>query len=156
MEVVTIDKTKPDWHRIKGEYIAGGISQRELAKKYNLSWSTLQKRAARDGWAKERKKACDKVVEEVVQKTAKKNADNATLAADIQRKGLLLLYNLMEDFANVTATEHRESVGGVTDIKRLRDLTAAYKDLTDNITTPDANGNPLLESLYRLMNDKND
>lgn len=151
MGVISIDKKRTDWHRIKGEYVAGGISQRDLAKKYGLSWSTLQKRAAREHWAKARSAACAKVVEKVVQKAAEKNADNATLAADIKRKGLLILDGLFDDFATVMATERRESKNGVTDIKRLRDLTAAYKDLTEDITNPEAEDSPLLRSLYKLI-----
>ena len=146
--VVQIDKT--DWNRIKGEYVAGGISQRQLAKKYKLSWSTLQKRAARERWADIRQKACNKVVEKVVQETAKKKADNATLAADIKRKGLIILDSLFDDFAQVRATEHRESRKGITDIKRLRDLTQAFRDLTDDMQTAEGPSNELLQSLLDL------
>ena len=153
-EVVTIGKKSPDWHRVKGEYVAGGISQRELAKKHGIPWTTLQKRAAREGWRKERDAACAKVVEKVVQKTAEKNADNATLAADIKRKGLLILDRLMDEFETVKGTEHRDYTGrNLTDIKRLRDLTAAYKDLTDDMAKPETEGNPILNSLFRLMNE---
>ena len=155
--MITIDKKSPDWHRVKGEYVAGGISQRDLAEKHGIPWTTLQKRAAREGWAKEREAACAKVVEEVVQKTAKKNADNATLAADIKRKGLLLLDRLFDEFETVTATEHRDYTGrNLTDIKRLRDLTAAYKDLTDDMAKPEETESPLLRSLYDLMKENTD
>lgn len=146
--MVQIGKT--DWNRIKGEYIAGGISQRELAKKYGLSWSTLQKRANRERWAEVRQRACNKVVEKVVQETAKKKADNATLAADIKRKGLIILDGLFDDFAQVRATEHRESRKGITDIKRLRDLTQAFRDLTDDMPSAENANNDLLQSLMEL------
>ena len=146
--MVQIGKT--DWNRIKGEYVAGGISQRELAKKYGLSWSTLQKRANRERWAEVRQRACNKVVEKVVQETAKKKADNATLAADIKRKGLIILDGLFDDFAQVRATEHRESRKGITDIKRLRDLTQAFRDLTDDIPSGENANSELLQSLMEL------
>lgn len=94
------------------------------------------------------------MVEKVVQKTAEKVADNATLAADIRRKGLIILDGLFDDFAEVRATERRESKQGVTDIKRLRDLTAAYKDLTDDMAKPDENENPLLRSLWNVMQER--
>ena len=146
--MVQIGKT--DWNRIKGEYVAGGISQRELARKYGLSWSTLQKRAARERWADIRQKACAKVVEKVVQETAKKKADNATLAADIKRKALIILDGLVDDFAQVRATEHRESRKGITDIKRLRDLTQAFRDLTDDMPSGENANSELLQSLMEL------
>jgi len=146
--VVQIGKT--DWNRIKGEYVAGGISQRELARKYGLSWSTLQKRAARERWADVRQRASAKVVEKVVQETAKKKADNATLAADIKRKALIILDGLVDDFAQVRATEHRESRKGITDIKRLRDLTQAFRDLTDDMPSAENANSELLQSLMDL------
>lgn len=148
--MLPIGKKRVDWHRVKGEYVAGGISQRDLAKKHHIPWSTLQKRAARESWADERKNACAKVVAKVVQETAKKQADNATLAADIKRKGLIILDGLFDDFAQVRATEHRESRKGITDIKRLRDLTQAYRDLTDDMQTSEEAGNELLQSLLNL------
>lgn len=154
MEVIPIGKTSPDWNRIKAEYVAGGISQRDLADKYGIPFGTMQKRARKGKWTEERTQAGEKVVEKVIQKTAKKTADNATLAADIKRKGLLLLDRLFDEFETVTATEHRDYKGrNLTDIKRLRDLTAAYKDLTDDMAKPETEGNPILNSLFRLMNE---
>ena len=38
------------WNRIKTEYIAGGTSYRKLAEKYNVSFSTLRKIAAKEHW----------------------------------------------------------------------------------------------------------
>lgn len=134
--MIPIGKTNPDWNRIKAEYVAGGISQRELADKYGIPFGTMQKRARKGKWTEERTQAGEKVVEKVIQETAKKTADNATLAADIKRKGLLLLDRLFDEFETVNATEHRDYKGrNLTDIKRLRDLTAAYKDLTDDMQT---------------------
>jgi hypothetical protein len=153
--VIPIGKTNPDWNRIKGEYVAGGISQRDLAEKYGIPFGTMQKRAVREKWTEERTEAGDKVVEKVIQKTAEKTADNATLAADIKRKGLLLLDRLFDEFDSVTSTEHRDYKGrNVTDIKRLRDLTAAYKDLTDDMAKPEESESPILRSLCKMMQEK--
>ena len=90
-----------------------------------------------------------------MQETAKKKADNATLAADIKRKGLIILDGLFDDFAQVRATEHRESRKGITDIKRLRDLTQAFRDLTDDMQTNDGPGSELLQSLLDLERKSN-
>ena len=60
-----------------------------------------------------------------------------------------MLERLFDDFAQHTATEHRESNDGVVDVKRLRDLTAAYKDLTSDIAISDTS-NDLLQSLLDL------
>ena len=149
--MIPIDSKKPDWNRIRADYVSGGSSLRKLAKEYGISNSTIEKRAAREAWARKRKAAQGKVVENVVRKTAEKAADNATLAADIRRKGLEILNNLFDDFRTVNATEHRDYQGmKITDIKRLRDLTAAYKDLTGDIVTGETQGSELLQSLFDL------
>ena len=154
--MIPIDKKSPDWNRIKAEYVSGTDSLRELSAKYKVPWSTLRQRAYREKWGADRKKTQTKVEQIVVKEAAKKAADNATIAADIRRKGLILLDGLFDDFAEVRATEHRESRRGVTDIKRLRDLTAAYKDLTDDMAKPEETENPLLRSLYDLMKENAD
>lgn len=152
--MVPIDKAKPDWNRIRTEYKTGTASLRDLAKKYDISWSTLRARAYREKWGEDRKNAQTRIEQNAVRKAEKKAADNATLAADIKRKGLLLLDRLFDEFETVTATEHRDYTGrNLTDIKRLRDLTAAYKDLTDDMAKPDTEVNPILNSLFRLMNE---
>lgn len=157
MEVIPIGKTSPDWNRIKAEYVSGTDSLRELSAKYKVPWSTLRQRAYREKWGEDRKNTQTKIEQNVVRKAEKKAADNATLAADIKRKGLLLLDRLFDEFATVNSTEHRDYNGmKLTDIKRLRDLTAAYKDLTDDMAKPEETENPLLRSLYDLMKENAD
>ena len=153
--MIPIGKTNPDWNRIKAEYVSGTDSLRELSTKHKVPWSTLRSRAYREKWGEDRKNAQTKIEQNAVRKAEKKAADNATLAADIKRKGLLLLDRLFDEFANVTATEHRDYTGrNLTDIKRLRDLTAAYKDLTDDMAKPEETENPLLRSLWNVMQEK--
>lgn len=155
--MILIDKAKPDWNRIRTEYQTGTASLRDLSKKYGVPWSTLRARAYREKWGEGRKNAQTKIEQKVVKEAEKKAADNATLAADIKRKGLLLLDRLFDEFETVTATEHRDYKGrNLTDIKRLRDLTAAYKDLTDDMAKPEETENPLLRSLYDLMKENAD
>ena len=149
--MIPIDKTKPDWNRIKAEYVSGVESMKSLSEKHGVPFSTIRRRSERENWTADREAARIEIRQKVVRETAKKTADNATLAADIKRKGLLLLDRLFDEFETVTATEHRDYTGrNLTDIKRLRDLTAAYKDLTEDMATGDTNENSLLRSLYEL------
>ena len=57
-----------DWLTIKTEYINSNISQRDIAKKYNVSFSTLQVRARKEKWTEERKKQYDEIEASVRQK----------------------------------------------------------------------------------------
>ena len=149
--LISIDSEKRvDWHQIQAEYI-NGASIRSLAEKYPVSFATIQKRSIREKWSESRKAAKIKITENVIEKTAEKVADNATLAADIKRKGLMLLNKLFDDYMQYTVTEHRESKEpGTVDVKRLRDLTAAYKDLTEDIQAGSNATNELLQSLLDI------
>lgn len=147
--MTTIDKAKPDWNRIKAEFLATNKSLHELSVEYGVPWETLRKHSVNEHWRDERTKAQANAAQKVANKAAQKMADNATLAADIKRKGLIILSGLFDDYSQVMATERKETKGNVVDIKRLRDLTSAYKDLTGDITTPIGN-NELLQSLLDL------
>ena len=126
-----------DWNAIRAEYIGGGISQRKLAKKYGVSDTTLMKKANAEGWHKLREKAESKSTAQAQQKTAEAAADNAVIAADIKKR-LLLRLSRMEQKYPFDATEVRTSEGKNTVTFRIRDLTAAYKDLTSDMNL---NGN---------------
>lgn len=47
---------RPNWDRIKAEYLKGGIGYRPLAAKHGVSESTLTKRAIRESWDSERQR----------------------------------------------------------------------------------------------------
>ena len=63
-----------DWSKIKAEYIAGGISYRSLAQKYNISFNTLKRIAVKEGWATLRDKAYNKATTKMVNEVATENA----------------------------------------------------------------------------------
>ena len=69
---------KVNWEKIKTEYITGDISQRKLAEKYGVPYSTLRDRARKDTWFKQRKKSRQKVVSKSVQKVEAKQVQVAT------------------------------------------------------------------------------
>lgn len=137
-----------DWNAIRAEYIGGGISQRKLAKKYGVSDTTLMKKANTEGWHKMRQKAESKSTAQAQQKTAEAAADNAVIAADMKKRLLLRLQRIEQKYP-FDATEIRTQEGKNTVTFRLRDLTAAYKDLTADMATGTGN-NELLQSLYDM------
>ena len=52
-----------DWIKIKQEYVENNITLEELAKKYNVSSSSIMHRSAQESWATERQIFCRKVAE---------------------------------------------------------------------------------------------
>lgn len=137
-----------DWAAIQAEYISGA-SIRELAAKHKISKSAIGNKCKMERWTESRRKAVDRARTKSIQKAAEAAADNATIAASIKRKGLQLLDRLFDEYMTETGTEHREVKGSRTDIKRLRDLTSAFKDLTGDMQTA-APPNELLQSLLDL------
>lgn len=139
-----------NWQQIRAEYISGSISQRQLALKYGIPFSTLQSRAKRGKWGDEKKAVAVKITENAIKKTAESVENNTMLAEKIKRKGLETLDRLFDEFMTITATEHRDYTGrNLTDIKRLRDLTAAYRDLTEDI--PKAENMDTMEKLDAML-----
>lgn len=69
---------KVNWEKIKTEYITGDISQRKLAEKYGVPFTTLKYRAAREEWFKARQKHKDRVVTKSTQKAEAKQVRVAT------------------------------------------------------------------------------
>lgn len=143
------EQKRVNWHKIRAEYI-GGATQRSLAEKYHVSRDTIARHCRMEKWTEKRENAKAEVTQNVIQKTADLAADNATIAAGIKRKGLLMLDKLFDDFARYTSTEHQQFGPGSKDISRLRDLTAAYKDLTGDLSMNSNGTNELLQSLIDL------
>ena len=69
INIATVDYTK-----LKKEYLRGNISYRELAKKYNVSFSTLRKVAAKEQWTQLRNNAGAKRDTVLAEKIGEENA----------------------------------------------------------------------------------
>ena len=63
-----------DWKAIKAEYIAGGVSYRELAEKHGVSQSNLRKVAAKEHWTELRNSVDTKKEQLLVDKLGNKSA----------------------------------------------------------------------------------
>ena len=74
---------------------------------------------------------------QAVQKIADEAADNAALAEELRHK-LLLRLRAIEAKYPLDATEIRRKAEGATAIFRIKDLTAAYRDLVGDMPRADA------------------
>ena len=139
---------KPDWNAIRAEYIGGGISQRKLAEKHGVSADVLMQKANREGWKKDRDKAMSKAIAKVQQKSANAIADNVKVAAELKNQLLKRLQAIAEKYP-FDATEIRSRQSGNVVIFRIRDLTAAYRDLTDDM--PKAEDSSTMDKLDQML-----
>lgn len=133
-------KKRENWAKIKAEYIAGGISQRKLAAKYRIPFSTLRDRANVEKWTAEREYSRNKIVAKAVQKTADAAASNA--AKSEKARGILIdqLIKAIENMPENGGTYARRYIGDGN-----KKVTVDY-DLLDMVTA--------LEKLSRDDNDK--
>lgn len=147
------DKKRVDWNAIRAEYIGGGISQRKLAAKYGVSPDVLMQKANREHWKDDRDKAISKGIAKSQQKSADAIADNAVIAAEIKKRLLLRLQRIEERYP-FDATEVRAKQGNNFVVFRIRDLTAAYKDLTEDLPKPEEDKNGPIYELLRRIDDE--
>jgi hypothetical protein len=142
----------PDWQALHDEYIAGGISQRKLAAKYGIDYGRIRDKSIRDGWVKDRERAMSKAQAKVEQKIATTAADNATIAARIKEKLLRKLEKELDSLPDSIGTETRQSMierdkgktKEATKVFKLRDLAAAYRDLTADMVSTETAGSDLM------------
>ena len=108
---------KADWNKIKTEYITTDISQRDLAKKYNVPYSTLRDRCKADGWYAEKKQFRSKVV-----------ADAKEQIATSKTEQLLEEYNIACAFIKMielSVLEDNYHYAGKLDTKRVNEAANA-------------------------------
>ena len=150
MITIANEKQRIDFSPMRAEYIAGGTSYRKLAKKYGVSATCVGAHARSEGWAKERAEVAAISIAKTIQKTADIAAENAVRAQRIKSRLLEKLETLME--AQLKATEERQydGIDRLVAINRLRDLTAAYKDLTGDMPRAEA-GEETLQQAREIL-----
>ena len=126
----------PDWEKIRAEYIAGGISIREIAQKYGINRGAVGRKAKAENWAEDRAKTASivrqKTDDTIVSRLSEAYAENADIAERIRMKLLARLEREIDALPDSIGT--RLSRDGKE--CKLRDLTGAYLDLTRD--APDA------------------
>lgn len=157
-----------DWNAIRAEYIGGGTSYRKLAKKYKVNYNQISERGSREGWVNLAEEVRIKTLSRSVQKSAEAAADNAAIAARIRTKLLRKLEReidaLPDSMGSETANTARENVYSpdgkrITSVKeagkvyKLRDLAAAYKDLTADMQIAGGSDIEDLSPLVELLRD---
>ena len=109
----------------------------------------MRGRSESEGWVKDRQLAERKAVAQTAQKVASAASDNAAVAQRIKAKLLKKLEREIDALPDLVGSETRHTVTDnnytegknprlknskeVSKAYRLRDLTAAYKDLTDDM-----------------------
>lgn len=136
------------WHQIRAEYITG-VSQRKLAEKYHVSRDVIAYHCRLEKWSEQRDAAKAEVAQSCIQKTADIAAENAVRAQRIKTRLLDKLEKLMDEQLRATE-ERRYDDDKLVEVHRLRDLTAAYKDLTGDMPKAEA-GEDVLRQAREIL-----
>lgn len=86
-----------DWNAIKQEYLATGISYRDLAKKHGVSKDTLARRAKVEHWRDTMRQICDKTTTKTVDRISDTQADSAAQLQATARKLLDAMGEMVDD-----------------------------------------------------------
>ena len=108
-----------NYKKIKAEYIAGGTSYRELAKKHGVSFSTLRKVAAKEQWTELRNKTGAKRDTKIVESISDQEAKRATDIIDVADKLLGKISEMLDMDVNAYNTQN------------IKNLTSALKDIKE-------------------------
>lgn len=148
------EQKRIDWNTIRAEYIAGGISQRRLAEKHGISQGYLMQRANAENWTEARAEALSRSIEKTKQMTAEQVGRSAVTAERIREKLLKRLEREIDKLPEsigsnrhkgTTQFEYGKDGKGYKPTKtkeeytdyKLKDLTSAWKDLTDGLDLGD-------------------
>lgn len=77
-----------DWEIIRADYIAGGLSVRELVERYNVSFGTIKRRCKEEKWVELRKKRKPFVDTNLCNRVNDKQITNVEIMEDITTKML--------------------------------------------------------------------
>lgn len=106
-----------DYSKLKKEYLRSDISQRDLAQKYDVSYGTLRKVAAKEQWTELRNKARTKADEKFIDAISDKEAQEAVDIVSVADKLLGKISKMLEE--------------GVYNTQNIKNLTSALKDLKE-------------------------
>lgn len=111
-----------NWAEIKADYINGGGSYRELAKKHGVSASTLMQKAAREKWKTEAEALRSEAEVATKQKAVEKIAESESDILAIKSRLRLKMYEQIERrMASADKLEGQE----------FRRLVQSYKDMCE-------------------------
>ena len=114
-----------DWKRIKAQYVAGGVSLRELSEKHGVSFSTIQKKSMEEKWSDLRKKQGRKTEEKLIEAVSNQEVKKAVDIIDVADKLLEKASELME--MPLTTQSFKQLTSALKDLKEIK----GYKSEAD-------------------------
>ena len=111
-----------EWKKLRAEYIAGGISYRKLAEKYNESLSNIKRVAKNEGWVELRNQCQAKAATKIVEIESDKQAERMRRLLTVSDKLLTAVEDAVDQF---------QAGELLLDKSALKSLSGTIKDIKD-------------------------
>ena len=115
-----------DWKKLRAEYIAGGTSYRKLAEKYDVSFHTLRKQAAKENWKALKDKTTAKTVTKIIEIESDKQAERMKRLLTVSDELLLVVEDAVKKFKaeelQLDRTALKSLSGTIKDIKDIQSI----------------------------------
>lgn len=124
-----IQRTDAEWRKIKLEYVAGKTTLQKLAQKYQVSESTIRKKASSQGWKKRKRQVGTKLEQKAIERLCDARArEFETIASVNDRMGDVLDY-LLEFIAEQPPTKYDDLRGVESLTKAIAQVVMVKRDL---------------------------
>lgn len=111
-----------DWSKLKAEYIAGGTSYRKLAKKYGVSFNTIQGVAKQEKWVELRNQVKDKSTTKMVESIAQDITKNAVKINNVADKLLDKISRMLDEYDELDSQSIKHFTSALKDIKDVKGI----------------------------------
>ena len=123
---------KIPWAKIKAEWLKGGVTHEELAKKYNVSLKTLRNRSSNEGWGKQKGKIREKTEEELSTRIAHARANKLAkliTAQDDLMDGLVELMAMVKEKPQLFFSKKGDLRNAESLTRAIQTATLTQRDL---------------------------
>lgn len=112
-----------DWEKIKAEYITTDISVRDLAQKYGVHYTTVGKKASKEGWQKLRQQQTNTTLTKILTEVTNQKVDRATKlynAADELLDKIVTGINSVPIVTPTAAKNYSDALKNIKEIHMIR------------------------------------
>lgn len=120
-----------NWIEVKNDYLFNKLSLRDLAKKYNVSFSAVSKHSRQENWVEEKENTAKQIESEVIQKNTKSEIDRLTQINETHIETFTNIQNIINEMLRL----YKENVNKIkreeNNRKALNSLIFGIKSLAE-------------------------
>lgn len=112
-----------DWEKIKAEYITTEISVRDLAQKYGVHYTTIGKKASKEGWQTLRQQQTNTTLTKILEADTEQKVDRATKlynAADDLLEKIVTGISAVAIVSPTAAKNYSDALKNIKEIHMIR------------------------------------